>query len=574
MTRKLCATTLTLLLILAQAVPAGGASRLPLRANHGMVASSSGIASQIGVDVMKRGGNAIDAAVAVAFALAVTWPSAGNVGGGGFMLIRLAGGASEVIDYRERAPLAATRDMYLDENGKPVEELYENSYLAVAVPGTVAGLALAHRRHGKLPWRELVEPAVRLARKGFTVNDYLARSLSGKRTVERLSRFPESRRIFLRDGRHYQAGERFRQPELAATLSRIARKGPREFYEGETARLIVEDMKANGGIITLQDLREYEPALRQPLRGTYRDYELLTMPPPSSGGTALLQMLNMLEHFDLRSAGNNSASYLHLLVEAMRRAYADRAAHLGDADFVRVPVSGLISKPYAAERAKTIRVDAVTSSSMIGAGDPLAYEAPSTTHFSVVDKDGNAVANTYTLEDSYGVAATVRGAGFLLNNEMGDFAAAPGLPNAYGLVQGEANAIAPRKRPLSSMTPTMVLKEGKTFLIVGSPGGGTIINTVLQVILNVVEFGMDLQQAIDAPRIHHQWLPDEISWEPMGVNPDTRRLLEARGHKFREQPGYSDATYLGDVQGIMIDPRTGARLGASDPRRGGMPAGY
>lgn len=565
---------LAFFLIVSQAMPVGAASRLPVRADHGMVASVSGIASQVGVEVMKRGGNAVDAAVAVAFTLAVSWPSAGNIGGGGFMLIRLADGTSEVIDYRERAPLAARRDMYLDEKGKPVEDLYENSYLAIAVPGTVAGLALAHRRHGKLPWRALVEPAARLARNGFTVDEYLARSLSGKRTTERLSRFPESRRIFLRDGRPYQPGERFRQPELAATLTRIARRGPRDFYEGETARLIVEDMKANGGIITLQDLREYEPSVRQPLRGTYRGYELLTMPPPSSGGTALLQMLNMLEHFELRSAGHHSAGYLHFLVEAMRRAYADRAVHLGDADFVRVPVSGLISKAYAAERAKTISLDSATPSSVIRAGAPPALEPASTTHFSVIDKQGNAVANTYTLEDAYGVAATVRGAGFLLNNEMGDFAAAPGLPNAYGLVQGEANAIVPRKRPLSSMTPTMVLKDRQTFLIVGSPGGGTIINTVLQVILNVVEFGMNLQQAIDAPRVHHQWMPDEIYWEPMGVNPDTRRLLEGLGHKFRERPGYSDASYIGDVQGIMIEPPTGTRLGASDPRRGGTPVGY
>lgn len=559
------------LLLLVVAPLARAASRAPVRAQNGMVASTSEIASLVGVEMMKRGGNAVDAAVATAFALAVTWPSAGNLGGGGFMVIRTADGGSEIIDYRERAPLAATRDMYLGADGKPIEDLYTNSHKAVAVPGTVAGLALAHKRHGKLPWKDVVEPAQRLARDGFTVNQYLERSLGGRRNSERLSRHPETRRIFLRDGAGYKEGDRFRQPELAGTLGRIARGGWREFYEGQTARMLVEEMRAGGGIITEKDLREYEPSIRRPLRGNYRGYEILTMPPPSSGGSALLQMLNILENFDGNAHGQNSADSIHLLAETMRRAFADRATHLGDPDFVKVPVTGLISKAYAADLARTIRPDAVTPSSEIRAGQPVDYEKPSTTHFSVIDKDGNVVSNTYTLEDFYGSAITVRGAGFLLNNEMGDFTAAPGFPNTYGLIQGEGNAIVPRKRPLSSMTPTIVLKDGKVFLLIGSAGGPIIINTVLQVILNVVDHGMNIQQAIDAPRIHHQWLPDEIRWEPMGVNADTRKLLEARGHKFKERP---EEDFLGDAQGIMVDPLTGTRLGASDPRRGGVPVGY
>lgn len=520
---------------------------------------------------MKKGGNAVDAAVAVSFALAVTLPSAGNIGGGGFMMIRRADGKVEIIDYRERAPLAATRDMYLDANGKPVEELYEIGHKSVAVPGTVAGLALAHRRHGKLPWKELVEPARRLAADGFPVNPYLQRSLSGKTNSARLSRFPESRRIFLRDGRPFQEGELLRQPELARTLARIRDKGPREFYEGETSRLMLAEIKSHGGLITARDLREYEPTIRQPLRGTYRGFDVLTMPPPSSGGAALLEMLNILEQHNVGALGHNASDEWHLLTEAMRRGFADRAAFLGDTDFVRVPVEGLISKRYATERATTIRDNEATPSAVIRNGNPVAYESPETTHFSIVDADGNAVANTYTLEDAYGSAVTVKGAGFLLNDEMGDFAAAPGQANAYGLVQSEANAIAPRKRPLSSMTPTMVLKDGKLFLVIGSPGGPYIINTVLQVIVNVIDFNLNLQQAVDAPRMHHQWLPDEIYWEPFGVNADTRRKLEAMGHRFRAKP---DEDYLGDAQGVMIDPATGDRIGASDPRRGGAPAGY
>ena len=546
----------------------------PVRSKNGMVASTSDIASRIGVDVMRNGGNAVDAAVAVALALAVTWPSAGNLGGGGFMLIRKADGTTEAIDYRERAPLAATREMYLDAEGNVIKGLSVQGYKAVAVPGTAAGLALAHKRHGKTKWSDLVEPARKLAAEGFKVNFHLARGLRGRSTIERMAPFAESRRIFQRDGKFYEMGETFVQRELAETLARL-KSNARDFYTGETARLIVADMKANGGIITLADLSGYEPTVRAPLRGTYRGYEVLTMPLPSSGGIALLEMLNMLEAYDLRQLGWHSSEYIHHVVEVMRRAFADRAEHLGDADFVKVPVATLISKKYAADRRKSIDAAKASNSREIGAGDPAAYESADTTHFTIVDAEGNVVSNTYTLNDSYGSGVTVRGTGVLLNNEMDDFTAKPGVPNDYQLIQGEANAIAPRKRPLSSMTPAIVMKDGKVLFAIGSPGGPTIINTVLQVILNVIDFDMDIQEAISAPRFHHQWLPDEIYWEPFGVNRDTRAALERIGHKFRQIPGMgSSPSYIGDAHGVMIDTNNGIRMGASDPRLGGAAAGY
>jgi gamma-glutamyltranspeptidase/glutathione hydrolase len=554
--------------------PLHAAWREPLRTRNAMVSSTSDIASRVGADVMKRGGNAVDAAVAVGFALAVTWPSAGNLGGGGFLLLRKADGTTEAIDYRERAPLAATRDMYLDAQGKVVPKLSTDSYKAVAVPGTVAGLALAHKRHGKLKWEEVVEPARKLAAEGFVVNYHLARSLSHRSTVEKMSPWSESRRLYQRDGRFYEMGDTLVQPELAAVLARI-KANPRDFYEGETARLIVAAMKANGGIVTAQDLRTYEPTIRKPLRGTYRGYDVITMPPPSSGGIALIEMLNMLEPMDLKSLGWHSSAYVHTLVEVMRRAFADRAAYLGDADFVTVPVGGLTSRAYAQFRAQSITDKATASKDVLG-GEPTKYESPETTHFSIVDADGNAVSNTYTLNDSYGAGMTVKGAGFLLNNEMDDFTSKVGVANDYGLIQGEANAIQPKKRPLSSMTPTIVLKDGKPFLVIGSPGGPTIINTVLQCIINVIDFGMNVQEAVSAPRFHHQWLPDHIYWEQFDLDADTRAALEARGHKFRPLPGMDrlEPGDLGDAQGILIDPQTGLRMGGSDPRRGGASAGY
>jgi gamma-glutamyltranspeptidase/glutathione hydrolase len=560
-----------LALFLLLALPLQAASREPLRARHAMAVSVSEIASRIGADVMKKGGNAVDAAVAMGFALAVTWPSAGNIGGGGFMLVRLTDGTAEAIDYRERAPLKATRDMYLDAQGNVVKGLSVQGYKAVAVPGTVAGLALAHKRYGKLKWAELVEPARKLAAGGFEISYHLARNLSAKSTVDRMQPFDDSRRIFQRNGKFYELGEQFVQPELAATLARI-RDNPRDFYEGETARLLVEAMKHGGGIITLEDLKTYEPTVRTPLRGTYRGYEIVTMPPPSSGGICLLEMLNMLEAYDLKSMGWHSSRHTHTMIEVMRRAFADRAEFLGDTDFVsNVPVNALISRAYADERRKSIDPEHATPSKGTPAGKP---EKTQTTHYTVIDQDGNVVTNTYTLNDGFGSGVTVRGAGFLLNNEMDDFAARPGVPNDFELIQGEANAIAPKKRPLSSMTPTIVLKEGKVFFATGSPGGPTIINTVLQTIVNVIDFGMTLQQAVDAPRVHHQWLPDQIYWEMLDLQTDTHTTLEQMGHKFRDKPGFSDVDSIGDAHSVMIDPATGMRLGAADPRRGGAAAGW
>jgi gamma-glutamyltranspeptidase/glutathione hydrolase len=524
---------------------------------------------------MRKGGNAVDAAVAVGLALAVTWPSAGNLGGGGFMLLRKADGTTEAIDYRERAPLAATRDMYLDAQGKVVPGLSTEGYKAVGVPGTVAGLQLAHKRHGKLKWAELVEPARKLAAEGFEVHYTLSRSLRLKSTIDKMSAFAESRRIYQRDGKFYEMGDTLVQPELAAVLARI-KANPRDFYEGQTARMIAADMKANGGILTLEDLRTYEPTIRKPLRGTYRGHEIITMPPPSSGGIALLEMLNMLEAYDLGSMGFQSAQYTHTVLEVMRRAFADRAKFLGDTDFVSVPVNALIDPKFAAERRKSIDPLRASTSAEVGAGNPAPYESPDTTHFTIVDRDGNIVTNTYTLNDSYGSGVTARGTGVLLNNEMDDFTSKVGVANDYGLIQGEANAIQPKKRPLSSMTPTIVLKDGKPFFAIGSPGGPTIINTVLHVILNVVDFGMDLQQAIDAPRFHHQWNPDHVFWEAFGFNPDTRKMLETMGHKFRAIRGISRnaPSDIGDAQGVMIDPASGIRMGASDPRLAGVAVGW
>jgi gamma-glutamyltranspeptidase / glutathione hydrolase len=553
---------------IAAAPTAGTTANQPVRARHGIVASASPIASRVGMEILQRGGNAIDAAVGVGLALAVTWPSAGNLGGGGFMMIRRAGGDTEVIDYRERAPLAASRDMYLDGDGNVIKDASTVGYKAIGVPGSVAGLALASTRHGKLKWAEVIEPARRLADEGFTVPFHVARSL--RASSDLLSRFPESKRIFLRDGNDINEGEIFKQPELAATLGRLKASGPREFYEGDTARRIVEDVKANGGLLSAEDLKTYEPTIRKPLHGTYRGYEIITMPPPSSGGVALLEMLNMLEPYNIAGMEPNSSAAIHLMVEIERRAFADRAAFLGDTDFVsNVPISGLISKEYAANLIKTINPDRATPSSEIREGSPVAYESPETTHFTVIDEEGNVVSNTYTLNNSYGSGVTARGTGVLLNNEMDDFTSKPGVANAYGLLQSENNAIAPRKRPLSAMTPTIVLKDGKVIFALGSPGGPTIINTVFQVIVNMLDFRMNLQQAIDAPRYHHQWMPDHIRWEPFGLNADTRKALEARGHQFADKPGY-----MGDCEGVMIDAETGMRLGASDPRLGGAAVGY
>jgi gamma-glutamyltranspeptidase / glutathione hydrolase len=557
-----------LFLLVAAPLVAAPVTNEPLRVRHAVVASVSEIASQVGAGIMKKGGNAIDATVAVAFALQVVWPEAGNIGGGGFLVYRAANGKTEVIDYRETAPRAATRDMYLDAGGNVVKDLSTVGAKSAGVPGTVAGLVLAHKKWGTLKWADLVEPARKLAASGFVVSKFLDHRLNTPENVARLSKFPESRRIYLRAGAGLKEGETFVQPDLAKTLARI-QKDPDDFYKGLTARMMIDEVKAAGGILTMQDLAEYVPAVRTPLTGTYRGYEIITMPPPSSGGVTLMQMLSMLETKDVAALAHNSVAEVHLLLEVERRAYADRAKWLGDTDFVKVPIKGLLDKHYATAHIASFDPLHATPSASEGAGNPLPYESPQTTHFSIVDEEGNAVANTYTLNDSFGSAVTVRGAGFLLNDEMDDFTSKPGVPNFYGLVQGEANAIAPHKRPLSSMTPAMVLKNGKLLLVIGSPGGGMIINTVLQVIVNVIDYGMNLQQAINAPRFHHQWLPDEVYWESGSLPDDLRASLEEMGYRFRSKP-----EDIGDAAGVMIDPKTGERLGASDWRRGGWPAGF
>jgi gamma-glutamyltranspeptidase / glutathione hydrolase len=556
-------------LALSVAQVAQAADRPAVRAPHGMVASSSMLASHVGAEILRAGGNAVDAAVATALALAVTHPSAGNLGGGGFMVIRMADGRSEAIDYRETAPAAASRTMYLDDHGEVVRDASTVGYRAVGVPGTVAGLALAIKRFGTLPWAKVVEPARVLAAEGFPIGRDLAQQLASQES--RFKPFPETWRIFNRSGHPFTPGETFRQPELATTLGRIESQGPSEFYEGKTAQLIVADMQAHKGLITLDDLRTYHPAERQLLRGTYRGYEVLTMPPPSSGGATLLQMLNVLEGFDLRSLGLGSSAADDLVVEAMRRAFADRAVFFGDPDFGAVPVGALTSKSYAAKQRATIDPAHATPSASIDLHRPSPTESNHTTHFSVVDAAGNAVSNTFTLNLGFGSAATVTGAGFLLNNEMDDFTAKPGVPNAFGLIQGEANAIAPRKRPLSSMTPTIVLKDGRLAMVLGSPGGPTIINSVLEVLVGVIDFGLEPQAAVDYPRFHHQWMPDLVFYEPNGLSPDTQAALAAKGQHLAPTSEFmkkSPYPYLGDVEMVVIDPGSGDRLGASDPRWG------
>jgi gamma-glutamyltranspeptidase / glutathione hydrolase len=550
---------------------AHAASRDPVRATHGIVASTNEVASRVGVDIMKRGGNAVDAAIAVAFALAVTHPAAGNLGGGGFMMIRLKNGKTTAIDYREMAPAAATRNIYLDSSGNLIKGEGGSlvGYRAAGVPGTVRGMELALKKYGsgKVSWSQLIEPARRLAM-GFAVNYVLAQSL--RSSEEYLSQYPETKRIYLNGGRFYEEGQIFRQPELAATFARLQASGANEFYQGQTAKLIVDDVKRNNGLITLSDMRGYVAKEREPVRASYRGYEVISMPPPSSGGAVLIEMLNILEGYELNKLDSASSERYHLMTEAMRRAFADRAEFMGDSDFVKVPVTGLIDKSYAAKLRNTIDLARASTSIEVRSGQPVGYESEETTHFTVVDAAGNAVSNTYTLNNSYGSAAVAKGTGIILNDEMDDFAAKPGTPNMYGLIQGERNAVAPRKRPLSAMTPTFVLrKDGSLWFTVGSPGGPTIINTALCIITNVVDYGMDIQQAVDFPRIHHQWLPDELVFEPYGLSGDTQKALMSLGHKLAKPH------YLGNAEAIMIEEKTGARLGATDPRRSDGPAiGY
>jgi gamma-glutamyltranspeptidase/glutathione hydrolase len=546
--------------LLTSALPAFTFS--PVAARNGMVVSSEPLASEAGLEMLRAGGNAVDAAVATGFALAVTHPAAGNIGGGGFMLIRRASGESVVVDYREQAPAAASRDMYLDAKGEANLEASTVGPLAVGVPGTVAGLALAEQKNGKLGLARVLEPAIRLAEQGFPVSYSFSETL--REASELLSKFPESRRIFLRDGRPYEPGEIFKQPDLARTLREIARRGPKGFYTGRVARAIVATMEKHHGLMKLLDLEQYQAKLRPPLVGHFRGYEILTVPPPSSGGVGLIEMLNVLEPLELGPP--NSFQAMRLIAETMRRAYADRAAYLGDADFVSVPVVGLTNPQYAAKLREAILE--AKAQSPVQPGKPQVFESGQTTNYSVVDAEGNAISNTYTLNGGYGSGVTVEGAGFLLNNEMDDFAAKPGTPNMFGLVQGEANAIAPRKRPLSSMTPTIVLQDGKVRLVLGSPGGGTIVNTVLQVLLNVTVFKMDVREAVTSPRFHHQWNPDVLVLERWGFSADTLQKLREAGYKLALRDN------IGECEAIEIDPRTGWRFGAADPRGDGKAVGY
>lgn len=518
----------------------------PVRAKNGVVSSEQGLASQVGLDVLKRGGNAVDAAVAVGFALAVVLPHAGNIGGGGFMLIHDAKSGKDIaLDFRELAPALAHRDMFLDANGKIVPGSSTSTHLAVGVPGTVAGLDLALRKYGTMSLKELIAPSIKLAEQGFEVTPYLAQLLEASRN--QLGRWASSRAIFFNGDRPLRAGEKLVQKDLADSLRLIAKQGPKAFYEGAIAQKIVAEMKNHGGMITADDMKNYQALERTAVTGSYRGYQVVSMPPPSSGGVHVIQMLNMLEHFPLTKLGVNSAQTIHDMTEVMKLAYADRAEYLGDPDFVKVPVAGLTSKIYAAELVKKIDPNRATPSTQIKPGKPLPYESDQTTHYSVVDKFGNVVATTYTLNLLFGSGIVATGTGITLNNEMDDFSVKAGVPNAFGLIGGEANAVAAKKRPLSSMTPTMVLKDGKPFLVTGSPGGSRIITTTLQIILNVIDHQLNAAEATITPRIHHQWEPDMIRLE-RGFNADTLELLKQKGHQF------SIGRSMGRTQTIKMTP--------------------
>ncbi len=538
----------------------------PVLGTQGMVASQEATATQVGLEVLKGGGNAVDAAVAVGFALAVTLPRAGNLGGGGFMLIHMAeSGETLALDYREEAPAAAGRDLFLDADGKVDNQRARFSYLSAGIPGTVAGLAAAQARFGRLSLAAVLAPAIRLAEEGMPVSVALAEGLAAR--AERLKAWPETARVFFKaDGSPYSAGEKLVQSDLAWSLKEIARDGAAAFYKGEIGQRIAADMKANDGLITEADLAAYDVVWREPVTGSYRGYAIASMPPPSSGGVHLVQILNLLESYPLGEMGAGSAATLHVMAEAMKLAYADRSQHLGDPDFWKVPQRGLTSKAYASRLRQRIDQDRALAATEIGPGDPVPYESNETTHFSVADRFGNVVSNTYTINFSYGSGIVAKGTGILLNNEMDDFSAKPGTPNAYGLIGGAANAIEPGKRPLSSMTPTLVFKNGKPWLVTGSPGGSRIITTVLQIVLNTVDHGMNVAAATAAPRMHHQWLPDELRIEP-GFSRDTLRLLAEKGHRVVIKNA------MGSTQSLLrIED---AWTGASDPRRpGALTLGY
>ena len=538
----------------------------PVRAQNGMVASVDAAATNVGVDILRQGGNAVDAAVAVGYALAVTHPQAGNLGGGGFMLIRLKDGRTTAIDFREMAPSAASRDMFLDAQGNPDGKKSLTSHLASGTPGTVAGFSLALEKYGTLPLAKAIAPAIALAKEGIIVNDALADDLKTYGS-EVLPQHASSKAIFWKDGEPLKKGDRLVQANLAKSLALIAKDGPDAFYKGAIAEQIASEMKNNGGLITKADLAAYKAVERQPVSGDYRGYQIYSMPPPSSGGIHIIQILNILSQFDMHQYGFGSADAMQLMAEAEKRAYADRSEYLGDPDFVKVPWQALTSKEYAKALAAEIDVNKATPSGEIRPGKLAPYESNQTTHFSVVDKSGNAVAVTYTLNTTFGTGIVAGNTGIIMNNEMDDFSAKPGVPNVYGLVGGEANAVGAKKRPLSSMSPTIVVKNGQTWLVTGSPGGSRIITTVLQMIVNTVDYGMNVAEATSAPRFHHQWLPDELRVEK-GFSPDTLKLLAQKGQKVVVKPA------MGSTQSIMIGP-DGTLYGASDPRTvDDLTAGY
>jgi gamma-glutamyltranspeptidase/glutathione hydrolase len=558
----------------------------PVHAAHGIVVSVHELASRAGVEMMQAGGNAVDAAVATGFALAVVHPPAGNLGGGGFMLVRMAKGKTHFLDYREKAPAAAKADMFLDAQGNVIEGASEYGYKSIGVPGSVAGMVYAEQKYGKLTLKQVMAPAIRLAREGYALSWGEAHDLQDD---QYLGKFGESRRIFQREGNYYKPGEIFRQPDLARTLERIAAK-PDDFYNGALARELAAAVQKGGGLITADDLAHYEVKEREPIRGVYRGYEIISAPPPSSGGTVLMESLNILEGYDLAKLGSRSAQSIHFTTEAFRRAFFDRAEFMGDPDFSKIPVAQLIDKKYGAAWRESVEEDHASASKELkrpaifseleqyaaAHPQPVAnHESPHTTHYSVVDAEGNAVSVTTTINDWFGSRVTADGLGFLLNDEMDDFSAKPGVPNSDGLIQGPANAIGPGKRPLSSMTPTIVVRDGRTVLVLGSPGSSKIITTVANVLIGVVDYGMNIQEAVNAPRFHNQWLPDVLNVEQW-FSPDTVQALQKMGYdvQFGLHEGGAVYPYWSDAECIAIDAKTGERLGASDGRNNGKAVGY
>lgn len=538
----------------------------PMAGKNGMVVTASELASKVGVEILKKGGNAVDASVAVGFALAVTYPTAGNIGGGGFMVIRMADGTTTSVDYREKAPGSAHSDIYLDENKNPVPNMSSENVTSSGVPGSVAGLIYALEKYGTMKLEEVIQPAINLAKDGFELEYRLANSF--RYNLDSFEKYPSTLKIFSKNGEAYQTGDIFKQSDLGNTLLKIKTNGRDGFYKGEVAELIVKQVSENGGWITLEDLAAYKPVERKPVIGSYRDYQIISMGPPSAGGIVLTQILNILENYEFKRDVWGSSNYIHNLVEAMKYAYADRSKHIGDPDFYDVPIENLISKNYAKEIFNKIS-DRATPSELIAPTDFSSYnESEETTHYSVIDKFGNAVSTTTTINSGYGSKVVVEGAGFLLNNEMDDFSIQPGVPNQFGLTGGEANKIEPNKRMVSSMTPTIVLKKGSPYLIIGSPGGSTIMTVVLQVLLNMIDFNMDIQRANDLPRIHHQWLPDRIDYEPFGLSEDVKINLINRGHKI----GFERV--LGRMDAIFIDQESGIYYGSTDKRGYGAAVGY